>query len=657
LTVRRFVLRGAGSEPASARSDPETRPATPTAGGRGVVVLKERTMRSRLAALVAAGLLGGWSPLAAQTSDPGADTTPPPPAFAETVVVTATLAPAPVSEIPASVDVVDAREIAARGVDLVIDLLRTLPGLALTQSGSPGKVASLFTRGTSSAQTLVLLDGVVLNDPVLGAFDWSGEATDGLERVEVVRGPFSALWGSSAVGGVVQLVTHRAERGEAAVRLEAGARDFRRVGLAAGAPFGRFDLDVAGHLRRGEGEVENDFFDSDEGRLRLGLDAGEGWRLGLLARAGAATVGVPYDFLGQPAPQRRQESRSRLAALPVEGLAGDWRFEAQAAVHAAALDLADPGDPFAASSTDTRREQARAVATRRLGDDAWVAGGVEWQGETATTAGAFGPGLDDARQTTRALFAQGSWARGRWRLDAGARRDDNSAFGGETSLKAGAVVALGRSSDPRARLRASWGQSFRAPALGDLYYPGFGNPDLRPERGESYELGVEGERGFWTARLTGFENLLEDQIQFDLLRGLPYNIGRARARGVEGLVEGRFAAWRLRAEATRLDTEDRATGEPLPRRPEQSASLLAVWSGRRGDAAATLAWVGARTDVGSVRLAGYATLDLAGSWRLGERFALFARLANALDRDYQEAAGFPAPGRGVAAGVSFRSRR
>jgi len=178
---------------------------------------------SRITPLLAIGLLGGWSPLIAQSAPPASQ-----PAFAGRVVVTATLEPEPVDRLAATVDVVDAEEIAAREATSALELLRTLPGVAAAQSGSPGKVASLFVRGAGSAATLVLLDGVPLNDPVLGAFDWSAVESAGLARVEVVRGPYSALWGSGAMGGVVQLLTRRDATPFAALRAEGGSRAARR---------------------------------------------------------------------------------------------------------------------------------------------------------------------------------------------------------------------------------------------------------------------------------------------------------------------------------------------------------------------------------------------------------------------------------------------
>jgi vitamin B12 transporter len=362
-------------------------------------------------------------------------------------------------------------------------------------------------------------------------------------------------------------------------------------------------------------------------------------------------IGLPFDFTGTPSPHQRQRSERTLAALPVTAALGPWQLEAQLARSDGSLAIADADDPFAASSSETRRESARGVVSRRFGDEVWLGAGLDWQRETAATASAFGAGLDGARQRTAAAFAQGSWARGPLRFDLGLRRDDNDAFGGATSLKTGAVVELA----PGARLRASYGESFRAPALGDLYFPGFGNPELEPERGESWELAGELERGALRARAAGFHNDLDQLIQFDFARALPFNIGRARTRGVEGSLELRPGRFRARADAQWLEAEDRATGAPLPRRPEWSGALVAAWHGERLDLGAAWRLVGAREDVGRQALAGYTVVDLTVARPLGHGLTAFARLGNALDRDYEEAIGYPAPGRSWAAGLALRA--
>jgi len=602
-------------------------------------------MRHRLA-VVAAALLGGWSSVAAQSPSP-------PPTFSASVVVTASLEPQLEEDLAATVDVVDATEIEQRQAELVVDLLRELPGLAVVQSGSPGKVASLFTRGTNSSHTRVLLDGVTLNDPVLGAFDWSTATTDGLDRIEVARGPFSALWGSSAVGGVIQLIPRRGRERRGSVRIEAGSSAYRRGGFHLALPTGALSFDLSGHLRRGDGELANDFFDSGGGMLRAEARLPEGWRLGLLARATDSEIGLPFDFASNPTPSRRQASNSKLAALPVDAVVGVWQLELRLARGESHLEVEDPDDAFAANGAKTRRDQARGVVTRSFGDALWVAGGAEWERETASTSSAFGPGLDDARQSSRALFVQSSWAARRLRLELGARRDQNSAFGSETSLRAGAVVKMGDG----ARLRTSYGESYRAPSLGDLYFPGFGNPELEAERGASWEVGFELDRGPFEARVVGFHNDLDELIQFDFATFLPFNIGHARTRGIEAGFGARSAAWRARADVTWLEAEDRTTGTPLPRRPEWSGAVGIEWSGARASAAARVRAAGAREDVGRVALGAYSILDLSTAVDWSHGVAPYARVENALGERYEEAVGYPAPGRAWIVGVGWRSSR
>jgi vitamin B12 transporter len=588
------------------------------------------------------GLLGGWGLAAAQV--------PPPPSAApvvqETLVVTASLDPEPLAATSATVDVVDAATIERRQANEALDLLRDVPGLFLVQSGSPGKVASLFTRGTSSAQTLVLWNGVELNDPVLGAFDWSFVPTTGLERIEVVRGPASALYGSNAVGGVVQLLTRR--RGRAlSVRLEGGSDRFRRGELFAAGSAGGLHGAIFGAARDGEGTVPNDDYSARGGGATVDWQASASLLASLVGRFDRARIGIPFDFSGDATPEQRQTTELGSLALPIAWSRDAWQVDGRLASTRTTLEVADPSNPFAASRSRGRRDDARAVGTRHFGNDGWLAAGVEWQRERAKTDSAFGPGVDDRLAVTRALFAQGSWGRDAWRFDLGARRDEHDAFGGATSLKAGIVRALGAA----ARLRASYGESFRAPSLADLYYPGFGNPELEPERGRSAELAVEGERGALSWRLALFENDLRHLIQFDFVTFLPENIGRARIRGFETSAAWRGERFELAANSTWQDPIDRATGDLLPRRPRFYASLTAGLHAGDFDLALAGRRIGTREDVGGAPLAAATTVDLRVDFRGLARLRPFARIDNLLDREYQEAAGFPAPGRRWALGV------
>ncbi len=251
----------------------------------------------RIRALVLAGLLGGSFPVVAQ---------PTAPEYAETIQVTASLREEEADTVAASVSVLTAAEAEARQAVSVHELLAALPGLTLVQSGSPGKAVSLFARGTNSNQTLVLVDGVRLNEPLLGGFDWAFAMPEEIARVESVRGPFSVLYGSAAIGGVVQLLT-RHEPG-ATLRLEGGERSYRRAGLATGFVRGALSGALSGAWREGEGELPNDGFDGGAGPLRLDWQARPGLPPGLPGRSPPAADTRPRRV--QPLPHRPRRDRA-----------------------------------------------------------------------------------------------------------------------------------------------------------------------------------------------------------------------------------------------------------------------------------------------------------------------------------------------------------
>ncbi len=599
-------------------------------------------MRRRL--LVCAGILGGAIPVFAQSANQPAVS------FQESVVVTAALEESTPSELSAAVTVIEAAEIAERQSTEVFSLLTTVPGLATTQLGSPGKTATVFARGANSNHTLVLWNGVPLNDPYFGGFDWSNMPTSGVERIEVVRGPFSALWGSDAIGGVVNVLTRR-EPG-LGLDLEGGENGYGRLAAMGGVASERLALTANASSRRGDGEVDNDFFDSDDLTARGAWKPTAASELALLLRANHSEIGIPFDFFGTPAPERTQDSRGREVALPFEISWSDLRLETQLALGRTDLEFSDPNDPFAHSDTEAERQRARGVLSFEPDDRFWLAGGADWQRNEASSVDAFGTQLDGQSQRTWSGFAQTGWRGGDWRLDAGLRHDDNDAFGSETTGKLGAVWQA----TAGLRARASYGEGFHAPTLADLYYPGFSNPDLEPEQSESVELGVDGQHGDWRWGLAAFSTEFEDLIQFDFLTSRPFNTGRARSRGLEAEVAWHHGGWSLRWNGTRLDAEDRDTREPLLRRPRESTNLLATWRPGGWTLHGEGRYVGERLDVGGVMLPSYATASIGAAYRLANVAWLEprARIENVFDREYEEAAGFPAPGRRFVVGVALR---
>ena len=595
--------------------------------------------------LVMAGILGGGIPLLAQSS-------PNHPTFEESVVVSASLDQEDRDNVPASVTVIHAEEIEARQADTLSEAIATVPGIAVMQAGPPGQQTSLFTRGTESEHTLLLWNGIPLNDPYFGGANWQFVPLDGVARIEVARGPFSALYGSNALGGVVQVFTGSRQGGM--FTAEGGEDGYYRGGLAAGTDLGKLRLDVTGHLRRGGGELENDFYDSEEMLARGLWTVRPGMSLGLLARVNDSKTGIPF-VSGLPNPTGDISWQEQELAVPFLADLGTWEIEAQLSQTRFDGAYRDPDDPFGFTSSDTDSEglRGRAVATWRKSDDLWIAFGSETESLEVTNTSSFGSNLDAADQKTWAVFGQGSWGRGPVRFDAGVRRDDNNVYGSETSLRAGIVVKAGAAT----RLRASYGEAFRAPSLGELFFPFTGNPDLQPETGESFEVGIEREAGAWRLGLTGFENRLQDMIDYDFLANRNLNVDRARTRGIEGEAGFRQGIFSASWNATWMETEDLSTGLELFRRPEWSSALLLT--ARPGDWTLNLEgrYVGERPDVDAVTFQrtenpDYVRVDLAARWKALGWLAPYARLQNAADEEYEEVLGYPAPGRTLIGGVA-----
>jgi len=607
-------------------------------------------MRTTLAVVTLfAGLLGGESPVWSQEPNQTAI-----PTFNDQLLVSASLDAEAKDQTPASVTVVPAAEIEARQATTLADAMGLVPGLSIVQTGAPGQQSSLFVRGAESDQTLLLWNGIALNDPYFGGANWQFVPTDGAERIEVIRGPFSALYGSGAMGGVVSLLTGRHDGGSA--HLEGGEYGYARGSIAAGTTLGRLRLDGVGAVRRGGTEVKNDDFDANDLTLRGLFDLRENANVGLLVRGNQSETGIP--FSGRTAtPDQSIAWREREVALPVHAVVdGNWEIEGQLATTRFDNAFRAPSDPFGFTRSDTESEgrRGRLVGSWQSARDLRISFGGDVERLEVTSSGSFGTSLDGSRQRTWAAFAEASAPVGKGRIQVGLRRDDNDVYGEQTSLRAGAVVPLGGF-----RLRASYGESFRAPSLGELFFPGSGNPALRPEQGKSLEVGVEREIGVVRLSLVGFENRQNDLIDFDLATFTNVNVARARSRGLEGEVEARRGIGSVRVTATYLDAEDRATGEPLLRRARRSATLLASLNPKSWGFSLSGRYVGSRADVDPVTFGrtenpSYVRFDLSARYAGWSKIEPFARVENLADREYEEALGFPAPGRTWVGGLAVR---
>jgi len=579
------------------------------------------------------------------------------PSTSESVVVTATSVAEDEKEIGSASTVITRAEIEKRETPVVSELLRTVPGLDVVQLGTPGSQTSLFTRGTNSTQTLVLVDGARMNSPFFAGYDWSGMTTENVERIEVVRGPFSALYGSDAIGGVVQVFTRSPGQGiSGRATGEVGNQGSGRGSGSFAIGEGVFGATGSYSYTAFDGDRPNTDWRQRNGSARLEARLSEGSRIavegsvldGEVGNAGA--VGSPF-----ASPTARGLFREERIAVPGAFALSDSNH----------LDVlfasvrSKPGfvDVGFVSQTDAQTLQARVADTARLGDHQ-VSGFASWERWKVDDGSNFGPNIQDGRTTIWGIGAQDAWTLGAFIVTAGLRYDHNSAFGEAWSPR-GTISWL--SENRLWKVRFSGGTGFRAPTVGELFYPFSGNPNLQPETSRSWELGAE----YYVcnegrAEVSLFWNDLTNLIVYDFNQQLNLNVGKARTRGVEiGWRQAVLPNLSADVSYTYLDADNLVTDEPLARRPHNSASLGVDWRPLPGlDLYPRLLFVGSRPDVsevtGPVTDPAYVSVDFTGRWQATELLAPYLRFTNLFNHQYDEAAGYPNPGRLVAGGLDVR---
>jgi outer membrane cobalamin receptor len=578
--------------------------------------------------------------------------------LSERIVVTATLTPEEESAIGSATTVITRRQIEEAGAVTVSDMLRLVPGLDVVRAGGDGAVTSVFVRGTNSNQTLVLVDGIRANSPYFGGFDFSGLTTDNVERIEVVRGPYSALYGSEAIGGVVQIFTRNATNAPAGeIAIEAGGYDAR--GGSARFTAGVGPVSFAGSyvaLVRDAGRPNSDWRERN-GSAQVRASLGSRVSAGIRAAVLDGDAGVPGP-VGAGTPLARGRYREELVSLPITiEPARDHEVTVSVARTVSKPRFEDPSTEFA-SSSEAQTWQCRASETWRTPRQTLVAflSADRWEVSDRST---FGTGLDGQLTSAVAAGIQEILRPARaWSLSVGLRYDGYSTFGGAWSPR---VAASWLSPKSRWKTRAAAGRAFRAPSAGELYYPYSGNPALRPERSGSFEIGAD--RYFRRGQLgaTAFWNDLRDLIVLNFPAFRNENVGHARTRGVEiGFTQKIHREIGLDGGYSWLWTEDLDNGRPLLRRPRHSAYLAATFRPVTALViTARATFTGRRDDIAPVppfertENASYLRYDLYGRYEL-KHVTPYLRLDNVTARDYEEALGYPAPGRRWMAGIETR---
>ena len=609
------------------------------------------------------------------------------------VVVTAERMPLRLRDVPSDVTVLSAERLARERPFFLADALRAVPAVDVQRGGGLGKITDVRLRGADPRHTLILFDGIPLNGPWIGNFDFADIMGAGQGRVEIFGGPASSLYGSGASGGVIQVLSPETTRAaEGSIFAEFGEDGTRRQGAAWRGMLGSTHLSGSGVHLGSDGTQPRDAYAGWNGQAHLEAPA-VGGTLRVSALGTRGDKELPYDFFFDSSdltlspygsnkqihdPNNRERDRLLAGSASfTRPLSTSTSLEGEFSGLGGRIDNENQADGDARPDyQETHLKNGRGIAALRVrvAPAEGVRGtvGAEYSGENVnrddkSNYGGFPSETSvDERVHSRALYAEGhALVQDRLLLDAGVRLEDHSRYGSYGVPR----VALGyRIEAAGLKLRAGYGRAFTAPTLTDLYYPGYGSSTLKPERSTTWEAGFD---GAWfedrlSAKATAYRTVFLDLIESNSFFQAG-NVGRARVEGQEYSARlspsGRAT---LEASAVHLRGENLVTGGRLAKRPQWRTSIALIATPRPGvTAMADWKWVDSMLDpfvfidvTGSVLdgdVPGHPTLNFGLNLSLA-RWApadLRFRLANALDREYSEVKGFPALGRALTVGMTW----
>ena len=587
----------------------------------------------------------------------------------EAVVVTATKVETAAEEVASAITVITAEEMEKKQQRTVLDALRAVPALNVTRRGGSGQQTSIFLRGAEARHTLVLIDGVEMNDPIdVGrAFNFAHLSTDNIERIEIVRGPQSTLYGSDAIGGVINIITRRgAGKPSGYVSAEAGSyRTFEeRAGLRGGNDLVNFSLGISRLDSDGisvadekNGNTEEDAYENTSVSTRLGL---------------TPTDNLDFDFT-----LRYADAKADLDDSIFNGSVSVFQDGFNHTLDSTELFLRGQARLFlfedtwrqtlGFSRTEHDREDVSALFTSEFKSSL---NKFDWQHDLYLhESNTFTFGLESEEEKGESSYfpqqsarTNGYYLQDQIRLQdtffvtLGVRLDDHSRFGTETTWRTAAAYLFKASGT---KIKGTYGTGFKAPSLFQLY--AFGNTNLNPEKSRGWDAGIE--QSLWEHKLTlgatYFRNTFDDLIVYisnpETWESNYKNIGEATSEGVElTLGLDPTEALSLQASYTFTNTEDKATGEDLLLRPRHKADLgIGYQYSRKGQINLQGIFVGKRDDYGGVNLPSYTLVNLATSYDITPNIQVFGRIDNLFDKNYQEVAGYGTPGLSGYAGVTL----
>ncbi len=583
------------------------------------------------------------------------------------VQVTSTRTPQPVRDVLTDNVVITAEQIAASGQTNLVDLLQQQRGLEVARNGGPGTAASVFLRGASNAQNVVLIDGVRVGSSTLGGATWSALPLSQIDRIEIVYGPLSTMYGADAVGGVVQIFTRKGER-TPSLTVGAGLGSYGTRNLEAGlsgATGGehavRYSVNVA--RERAEGfsatrpqnfsyHPDKDGYTRESASGQLGMDIAKGHEIGLTFLH--SRLEGEYDAGPSTINDRSISHAGAYSLYSRNQLLSNWssllRFSS-------GLDKARDLSSFGIDTARTRQDAFTWQNDITLGSDlAQVL--LERRIERVDSSN-----FSADSRATNSIAASYQMRRGAHLASASLRNDDSSQYGSKTTGNLG----YGYRITDALRVNASAGTSFRAPTYNELYFPGYGVPGNRPERGRNVEAGIYYEKGSDRFSAVYYRNRVSDLIVYaaecpvssqSYPFGCAYNVNQALLSGVTLGASTRFGPYTLRGSMDFQNPRDETTDLLLPRRAKRHGTVALEYAAGALSGGVESRFASRRYDDGanSTSLGGYALLNLYASYQVNRDWSVYGRWNNMLDKNYELASGYATAGSNVFVGVRYTLR-
>ncbi|WP_281648096.1 TonB-dependent receptor [Parendozoicomonas sp. Alg238-R29] len=579
------------------------------------------------------------------------------------VIVTASRTAQTVDQALAPVSVITREDIETSQATSVPDLLNTLPGVQIRTSGGPGSEASISIRGTNNNESLVLVDGQRIGSATVGGASLQYFSPEQIERIEVVRGPISSLYGADAIGGVVNIITRKGSaKPTATIKAGYGSRNTRELSVFASggndviriaAGVNAFDTDGYDSTEQEHGtDSDNDGYKNVSGNLNIRhkFTDKDTLSVSFLQSEGESE----YDTTSSSTPVNKPyyEFKQQAVSGKYEHIFNDtWTTSLTAGYNQNYQNAKD--SPYGRSKFDTRRHSYNWLNTVATSENSLLIAGVDYYKDRVISSTDF----DVTSRDNKAVFAEQQINFNTYDLRVNLRQDDNEVYGKETT----GGFAFGKSFESDIRVVASWGKAFKAPTFQDLYNVFASNPDVKPEKSYNTELSVSGKniaglRVDWS--VNAFENRIDDKISLNPAQNhRAENISKAKIKGLEFALGTKLSNWNLQANLSLLDPVNEDTNQQLRRIAKQR--LVVDVSRQLGRytfggimRAQSHSWdkdAPKNTD----RVDGFATFDLRASTQLAKEWKADLKLVNLLNKDYQTSYGYNEEPRGAFVSVSW----